>query len=347
MIRVGIAGATGYTGIELVRLLSRHPQAKVVYATSEQYQDQPLTAVYPHLGGEVAVTAAALDAAELGRQCDVVFTALPHGVPLQIVPALLAAGARVIDLGADFRLRDGAEYAKWYGLEHTAPSELAQAVYGLPELFRDQVRGARLVANPGCYPTAAALAAAPLLQAGLVEPDSLIVDAKSGVSGAGRGLKVGVHFAEVYENFSAYGIAGTHRHTPEIEQTLAAVAGQPLTISFTPHLVPMVRGILVTLYGKLTRSVTTQEVLQVCAEHYDREWFVRIRPEGNIPQTKEVLGSNFCDIGARVDPRTGRVLVVAVIDNLVKGAAGQAVQNMNLQFGLAENTGLMHLPLYP
>ncbi|BDG61313.1 N-acetyl-gamma-glutamyl-phosphate reductase [Caldinitratiruptor microaerophilus] len=348
MIRVGIAGATGYTGVELVRILSRHPQVRIVAGTSEQYQGSALGAVFPHLGEEAgALELLPLEAERLAAACDVVFLALPHGVAGSVAPALVAEGVKVIDLGADFRLRDPEAYRAWYRHDPAPAELLAEAAYGLPELYREAIRPARLVANPGCYPTSCALAAAPLLKAGLVETRGIVFDSKSGVSGAGRGVSLGVHFGEVNENFKAYSVAGTHRHTPEIEQTLSDLAGEAIRVTFTPHLVPMTRGILTTAYFQLKEPVSREAVLEVFRDFYRGAPFVRVRPAGNLPQTKEVWGSNRCDIGVEVDARTGRVLVVAVLDNLVKGAAGQAVQNMNLLFGLPETLGLEALPVYP
>lgn len=346
MIRAGIAGATGYTGIELVRLLLQRPDVEIAAITTEQYVGQELARVYPHLQGRIERSGAALDAEQLA-ECDVVFTALPHGHAMNVAKAVKAAGHRLIDIGSDFRLRDPAVYTRWYKVEHTATDLLAEAVYGLPELYRERVKETWLVGNPGCYPTTCALAAAPLLKADVVERQGIIFDSKSGVSGAGRGLSLGVHFSEITESFKAYNIAGTHRHTPEIEQTLSDLAGEPIVINFTPHLVPMVRGILTTAYFNLKASLDTAQVLQLFQEFYAGEPFVRIRPAGDLPTTKQVLGSNYVDIGAQVDPRTGRVLVICVEDNLVKGAAGQAIQNMNLLFGLPETTGLLQLPIYP
>lgn len=347
-LKVGIAGATGYGGIELLRLLGNHPEAEVVLTGTESYAGQALAAVFPHLTGRVTQTGREATPEALAAECDVVFTSLPHGVPMKLAPAVLAAGRRLIDVGADFRLRDIAAFEAWYKHKHEAPDLLAHAVYGLPELFRDQIKGANLVGNPGCYPTSCALAAAPLLKAGAVETRGIIFDSKSGVSGAGRGVNLGVHFAEVNENFKAYNIAGGHRHTPEIEQTLSDVAGTPIVVTFTPHLVPMTRGILTTGYFQLKQEQSTEQVLALFREFYAGEPFVRVRPAGDLPATKQVWGSNYCDIGLQVDRRTGRVLVIAVIDNLVKGAAGQAIQNMNLMFGLPETTGLLSAaPVYP
>ncbi|HWI53291.1 MAG TPA: N-acetyl-gamma-glutamyl-phosphate reductase [Symbiobacteriaceae bacterium] len=347
-IKVGIAGATGYGGIELLRLLSNHPEAEVVLAGTESYVGQELAAVYPHLAGRTSMTGREATPEALAAECDVVFTALPHGVPMKLAPAVLTAGKKLIDLGADFRLRDTSAFETWYKHKHDAPELQAQAVYGLPELYRSKIKEASLVGNPGCYPTSCALAAAPLLKGGLVESKGIIFDSKSGVSGAGRGVNLGVHYAEVNENFKAYNIAGAHRHTPEIEQTLGDLAGAPVVVSFSPHLVPMTRGILTTAYFQLTIDATTEQLLNTFRDFYKDEPFVRIRPAGDLPQTKQVWGSNYCDIGLQVDRRTGRVLVVAVIDNLVKGAAGQAIQNMNILFGLPETTGLLAAaPIYP
>jgi len=347
-IQVGIAGATGYSGVELLRLLGGHPEVALVLAGTESYVGQELGAVYPHLGGRVSLLGREATPEALASECDVVFTALPHGVPMKLAPAVLAAGKRLIDLGADFRLKDAAAFEAWYKHKHEATDLLAEAAYGLPELYRNQIREARLVGNPGCYPTSCALAAAPLLKAGLVETRGIIFDSKSGVSGAGRGVNLGVHYCEVNENSKAYNIAGGHRHTPEIEQTLTELAGRPVVVSFTPHLVPMTRGILTTAYFNLKDDRSTEELLALYREFYMDEPFVRVRPAGDLPTTKQVWGSNYCDIGLQVDRRTGRVLVIAVIDNLVKGAAGQAVQNMNLLFGLPETTGLLGAaPIWP
>lgn len=346
-LKVGIAGATGYSGIELLRLLGDHPETEVVFAGTESYVGQELASVFPHLTDRIALQGRQADPESLA-ECDVVFTALPHGVTMKLAPAVLAAGKRLIDLGADFRLRDTAAYEQWYKVKHEAQELQAEAVYGLPELFREQIRGARLVGNPGCYPTSCALAAAPLLKEGVVERRGIIFDSKSGVSGSGRGVNLGVHFSEVNENFKAYNIAGAHRHTPEIEQTLSDLAGEQVVVTFTPHLVPMTRGILTTAYFQLKEEMNTEQVLSLFRDYYDREPFVRVRKAGDLPATKQVAGSNYCDIGVQVDRRAGRVIVVAVLDNLVKGAAGQAVQNMNLICGLPETTGLLSAaPVYP
>lgn len=349
MIKAAIAGATGYTGIELLRLLQQHPNVTLVYAGTESYANQALGQVYPHLQDVSSLTALQHDAEVMAAMADVIFMALPHGVAMQMAPIILAAGKKIIDLGADFRLQDAAVYQQWY--QHPAADEkiLQQAVYGLPEmLVREKIKSAQLIANPGCYPTAATLGMMPALQANIVNNNEVIVDAKSGVSGAGRGLALASHFCEVAENFKAYNIAGLHRHTPEIEQNIAAITQEKTIIQFTPHLLPMVRGLLTTTYLKLNQPLTLQQVWDIYAQAYQAEPFIRLRPLNELPQTKQVSGSNYCDIGLQIDPRTQRLIVVSVIDNLLKGAAGQAVQNFNLQFGFAETTGLLHwIPRYP
>ncbi len=345
-IKVGIIGATGYAGAELVRILSAHPGVELTALVSKSYVGQSFAEVYPHLYQHVPQLCRELDEPALAKECDVVFTALPHGHAVPVARAVLDAGKKFIDLGADFRFQCPEVYAEWYKLKHEAPDLLAQAVYGLPELHREQIKSASLVGNPGCYPTSVILGLAPLLKSGLVDTDTVVADSKSGVSGAGRGLSLGTHFNEVNENFRAYNV-GAHRHTPEIEQELGRLAGQDMVISFTPHLTPMNRGILSTVYAKLTRPMTTEQVRSIYEDFYRSEFFVRLLPPAVLPQTKAVTGSNHCDVAPVVDPRTGRVVVIAAIDNLVKGAAGQAVQNMNLMFGLPESTGLDRPGLYP
>ncbi|MDA8097670.1 MAG: N-acetyl-gamma-glutamyl-phosphate reductase [Desulforudis sp.] len=346
MINVGIIGATGYTGAELVRLLGRHPQAKLVGLTSRTYRGEPYWRVYPHLNDYVDLDCEELDLVQLVSRTDVVFTALPHGHSMDVAREVLRQGKKLVDLGADFRLRQSRVYEQWYGVTHTATELLNEAVYGLPELYRESITEARLVANPGCYPTASILALAPLLCKGLVYQNSIIVDAKSGVSGAGRQFSLKGHFAETNENFQAYNVAA-HRHTPEIEQELSLLAGAELLINFTPHLVPMTRGILATVYVNLKNYFDREELYTVFAEFYRDEPFVRVLPPGVLPQTKAVAGSNHCDIGIVSDSRTNRAIILSAIDNLVKGASGQAIQNMNLLFGLDETTGLMYPGLYP
>lgn len=343
MIKVGIIGATGYTGAELVRLLSGHPETEIGLLSSHSYVGKKYREVYPHSlpAGDLELVD---DNPENFAGVDQVILALPHGLAGALAGKLTAMGKRVIDLGADYRLADPAVYEEWY--QHPAPANLEQAVYGLPELKRELIKGAKLVANPGCYPTASILGLAPALKTGMIETESIIIDAKSGVTGAGRGLSLGSHFSEVNENFKAYNV-GKHRHTPEIEQEFSGLAGEKITVSFTPHLVPMSRGILATIYGRLKPGWTEAQVRQAYTEFYAGEQFVTMLPAGVLPQTKWVYGSNHCMVSLVVDGRTGRLVVLSVIDNLVKGAAGQAVQNMNLLWGLPEGMGLEMVPLMP
>lgn len=345
MVKVAVVGASGYTGAELLRLLLNHGGVEVTCVTARQHAGSPVASVFPSLLGRTQLVCEPLEPSAVAARADLVFTALPHESAMAAIPDILAAGARVIDLSADYRLRDPAVYAAWYA-PHTSPELLAEAVYGLPELYREQIRGARLVANPGCYPTSVALALAPLLKAGLIDPASLIIDSKSGTSGAGRAAKLDSLYCEVNEGFKAYGV-GKHRHTPEIEQTLSALAGTPVVVSFTPHLLPVNRGILSTCYATLTTPTTTEDLLGLFDGFYQNEPFVRVHPPGSLPNVAYVRGSNYCDLGLVCDPRTNRIIVVATIDNLVKGAAGQAVQNMNLLLGLDESAGLGVIPLYP
>ena len=345
MIRIGIVGASGYTGVELARLLCGCPDVKLTVATSRQHKGRKLAEVYPSLAGLVDIVCEDLPAGELVERADLFFTAVPHQTAMAIVPDLLQAGKKVVDLSADFRLHDADVYEKWYQ-KHTAQQYLAEAVYGLPELHRQQIAKARLVANPGCYPTSVILGLAPLLQDGAIEPETIIADSKSGASGAGRGAQTGTLFCEVTEGFKAYKVA-EHRHTPEMEQEINALCKKPVTISFTPHLLPMSRGILSTIYAKLAKPLTDNEVFDIYRDYYKDEPFVRLCAPGTLPATQFVRGSNFCDIGFKTDSRTGRVVIVSAIDNLVKGAAGQAVQNMNLMCSLPETRGLLVVPLFP
>ena len=345
-IKVAIMGATGYTGAELARILSRHDQAEIVALGTQNYGGQSMEDVYPHLGKYNRLVCEEYAPGLLPEQADVLFVALPHGHAMPLALECKRQGKIMIDLGADFRLKDYLEYQQWYGVPHTAQDLLPEAVYGLPEIKRELIKGAWLVANPGCYPTSVILALAPLLQSNLIDKNSIVADSKSGVSGAGRGLDLGVHFSEVNENFKAYNV-GKHRHTPEIEQELGLLAGDQLTITFTPHLLPITRGILSTIYAKLTRDVNAAALLELYREYYRDEFFVRVLPEGILPQTKWTTGGNHCDLGLTVDRRTGRVIVISAIDNLVKGAAGQAVQNMNIVCGFPENTALTGPGLYP
>jgi N-acetyl-gamma-glutamyl-phosphate reductase len=345
MHRIGVIGASGYTGVELLRLLTRHPKTELVCVTSRQYKGQAVCDVFPSLLGCLDLVFEDVDPSVLAERADLVFTAVPHQAAMGMIPALLKAGCRVIDLSADFRISDVTTYETWYQ-EHTAAELLSEAVYGLPELFRNQIPAARLVANPGCYPTSVALALAPLIEKALIDPATLIVDSKSGVSGAGRSVKLESLYCEVNEGFKAYGLP-KHRHTPEIEQTLSRLAGKKVTISFTPHLLPVNRGILSTCYATLTNKLSMDILHNIYCERYASENFVRVLPKGLLPNISQVNGSNYCDIGLAVDDRTGRVIVLAAIDNLVKGAAGQALQNMNLMLGLSEGSGLTMPPLFP
>jgi len=345
MIRIGIVGASGYTGVELARLLCHHPDVTLTVATSRQYKGKKLADAYPNLAGLVDIVCEDPVTEDLVERADLFFTAVPHQTAMAIVPDLLKAGKKVIDLSADFRLHDAGVYEKWYQ-KHTAQEYLAEAVYGLPELHREQIANTRLVANPGCYPTSVILGLAPLLQAELIDPETIIADSKSGTSGAGRTAQTGTLFCEVTEGFKAYKVAA-HRHTPEMEQEISELCKKPVTISFTPHLLPISRGILSTIYAKLSRPVTDNELYELYLNFYRNEAFVRLCGKDTFPATQFVRGSNFCDVGFKTDNRTGRIIVLAAIDNLVKGAAGQAVQNMNLMCNLPETSGLLTVPLFP
>jgi N-acetyl-gamma-glutamyl-phosphate reductase len=344
-MRIAVLGATGYTGLELVRLLSQHPEMELTCLTSDSQAGVPFPDVYPHASGIVPHVLEPVDADHVAEIADIAMLGLPSGLSTAIVPELLARGLRVIDLAGDHRL-PAEEYGTWY--KKTPPSDdvLDQAVYGLPELYAPQIATAQLIANPGCYPTATLLSLVPLLRHGLIDPASLIVDAKSGVTGAGKALNPGIHFAEVNENFKAYKV-GAHQHIPEIERILTREnGGEQVTISFTTHLVPMNRGILTTSYAQLTEARSSADLLDLYADFYRDAPFVRIHPPGRFPQTRDVSASNYCDIGLYADPRTGRVTVLAAIDNLVKGAAGQAIQNLNILAGLEQTTGLTSMPVY-
>ncbi len=346
MLNVAIIGASGYTGVELARILCNHPEVRLTAATSRQYAGQPLSHVFPNLRQKTNLICENLSAEELCAKADFFFTAVPHKTAMDIVPDLLIAGKKVVDLSADFRLRDVAVYEEWYQ-KHTAVELLKEAVYGLPELYRQQIRTSRLVANPGCYPTSIILALAPLLKAGVINPQSIIADSKSGTSGAGRSAQVGSLYCEVADGFRAYKVGGTHRHTPEIEQEINVFLQEPVRISFTPHLLPISRGILSTVYAQLQPGIHQADISQLYEKMYAQEPFVRILPENNFPATQYVRGSNFCDIGFKIDTRTDRIIILSTIDNIVKGAAGQAVQNMNLMCGFAETAGLESAPFFP
>ncbi|WP_043632223.1 N-acetyl-gamma-glutamyl-phosphate reductase [Chromobacterium haemolyticum] len=342
MIKVGIVGGTGYTGVELLRLLAGHPSARVTAVTSRKEAGMKVADLFPSLRGRIDLAFSTPDEARL-QDCDVVFFATPNGIAMNEARELLAAGVRVVDLAADYRIQDVAEWEKWYGMSHGSPDLVAEAVYGLPEINREAIRGARLVANPGCYPTAVQLGFLPLIEAGAVELSSLIADCKSGVSGAGRKAEVGALLAEAGDSFKAYGVAG-HRHLPEIRQGLGRAAAQPVGLTFVPHLTPMIRGIHATLYARLKADVDVQALFE---RRYEGEAFVDVLPAGSHPETRSVRGANVCRIAAHKPQGGDTVVVLSVIDNLVKGAAGQAVQNMNLMFGLPEQAGLDIVPLLP
>ncbi len=346
MIRAAIIGSTGYAGAELARLLTEHPETELIGCGSRSFAGERYSDLYRNLNGLVGLTCGDDDIGKLAQEADVIFTATPQGYCASVLTGEILSEAKVIDLSADFRLKDVDVYEKWYGIHHASPQFLPEAVYGLCEIHREEIRGTRLLANPGCYTTCSILTLYPLVKEGAVDPDSLIIDAKSGTSGAGRSAKVGNLFCEVNENMKAYAVA-THRHTPEIEEQLSEACGRPLTVSFTPHLVPMQRGILVTAYGNLTRDFSWEEIRRIYEAYYGDEFFIRLLDEGVCAETRWVRGSNFVDIGFAVDPRTGRIVAMGALDNLVKGAAGQAVQNMNLMFGLPETLGLTHAPLFP
>ena len=346
MIKVGIIGATGYAGGELVRILMGHKEAEIVWYGSRSYIDQKYADVYRNMFQIVDAKCMDDNIEALADQVDVIFTATPQGFLASVINENILGKTKIIDLSADFRIKDVKVYEKWYGIEHKSPQFIEEAVYGLCEVNRDKVKGARLIANPGCYTTCSILTAYPLAKEGIIDMRTLIVDAKSGTSGAGRGAKVPNLFCEVNENMKAYGVA-SHRHTPEIEEQLRYASGENVTISFTPHLVPMNRGILATEYATLKKDVTGEEVKAIYDKYYADEKFVRVLGEGVCPETKWVEGSNYVDIGFKLDPRTNRIVMMGAIDNLVKGAAGQAVQNMNLLFGLPESEGLELVPMFP
>ena len=345
MIKIGIVGGTGYTGVELLRLLAVHPQAEVVMITSRSEAGMAVADLYPNLRGHYSL-AFTEPAEQALAACDLVFFATPHGVAMRMVPGLIAAGTRVVDLSADFRIKDLEVWSKWYGMPHGSPEWAAKAVYGLPEVERDAIRTAQLVANPGCYPTAIQLGFLPLLEQGLVDTQRLIADAKSGASGAGRQASVGMLHGEIGESFKAYGASG-HRHLPEIRQGLSAASGTPAGLTFVPHLLPMIRGIEATLYAEL-KDVSRFDELQALYEtRYAQEPFVDVLPFGSHPETRSVRGGNMCRIALHRQEDSNVVIVSSVIDNLVKGAAGQAIQNMNIMFGLEETLGLDQPALLP
>ncbi|RGY97161.1 N-acetyl-gamma-glutamyl-phosphate reductase [Clostridium sp. AM58-1XD] len=345
-MKVGIIGATGYAGEELVRLLLQREDTKIVWYGSKSYVGQKYAAVYPNMFQFVPDFCREDDMEQLAEEADVIFTATPQGLCASLVSEEILSKTKIIDLSADYRIKDVEIYEQWYKIKHASPQFIKEAVYGLPEINREDVKKARLIANPGCYPTCSFLTVYPMVKEGIIDENTLIIDAKSGTSGAGRGAKVDNLYCEVNENMKAYGVA-SHRHTPEIEEQLSYVAGKNVTISFTPHLVPMNRGILVTAYASLKKDVSEKDVRDIYEAYYGSEYFVRVLEDGMVPQTRFVEGSNFADVNFKLDRRTDRIVMMGAIDNLVKGAAGQAVQNMNLMFGLPENTGLKQIPMFP
>ena len=346
MIKVGIIGATGYAGSELVRILLGHKDVEIKWYGSRSYIDKKYASIYQNFFQLVDANCMDDNMEVLADQVDVIFTATPQGLCASLVNEEILSKVKIIDLSADFRIKDVKVYEEWYKLEHKSPQFIEEAVYGLCEINREDVKKARLVANPGCYTTCSILTCYPLVKEGIIDPNTIIVDAKSGTSGAGRGAKVDNLFCEVNENMKAYGVAN-HRHTPEIEEQLGYACGEKITINFTPHLVPMNRGILATAYASLKKDVTYEEVKAIYDKYYADEKFVRVLEKDVCPQTKWVEGSNYVDVNFKIDPRTNRIIMMGAIDNLIKGAAGQAVQNMNLMFGLKESEGLELVPMFP
>ena len=342
MIKAGIVGGTGYTGVELLRLLAQHPDVELTAITSRKEAGMPVAEMFPSLRGRVSLAFSTPDEAPL-KSCDVVFFATPNGVAMQQTRELLDAGVKVIDLAADFRIQDVAEWSKWYGMEHACPDLVAEAVYGLPEINRDKIKGARLIANPGCYPTAVQLGFLPLVEAGVIDTRWMVADCKSGVSGAGRKAEIGALFAEASDNFKAYAVQG-HRHLPEIRQGIARMAGHDVGLTFVPHLTPLIRGIQATLYAKISKDVDLQALFDA---RYANEYFVDVMPAKSHPETRSVRASNLCRIAVHRPQGGDTVVILSVIDNLVKGAAGQAVQNMNILFDLPENSALTQIPVMP
>ncbi len=346
MVKVGIIGSTGYAGQEIVRILLRHPEAKIVWYGSRSYIDKRYSEVFGNMFQIVDDICKGENMSELASQVDVIFTATPQGLCGSLVNEEILSKVKIIDLSADFRIKDVEKYEKWYGIHHESPDFIGEAVYGLCEINREDIKKARLIANPGCFPTCSILSVYPLAKEGIIDMDTLIIDAKSGTSGAGRGAKVQNLYCEVNENIKAYGVA-IHRHTPEIEDQLSYASGENVILNFTPHLVPMNRGILVTAYAKLKKQVSYEDLRKLYDKYYQNEYFVRVLDKDVPPETRWVEGSNFVDVNFKIDPRTNRVIMMGAMDNLVKGAAGQAVQNMNLLFGFKENLGLEMPPVFP
>jgi N-acetyl-gamma-glutamyl-phosphate reductase len=343
--RVGIIGATGYTGVELLRLLLHHPEVEVTALTSQKYAGVPIDQVFPSLMKSLQLKCEELNVDQILRKTDFIFTAVPHKTAMEVVPLFHRQGKRIVDLSADFRFKEAALYEKWYQ-KHTSADLLPESVYGLPELHRDKIRSAKIVGNPGCYPTGALIGLIPLVKKQMISLENIVIDSKSGVSGAGRDVVLGSLFCEVNEGVKAYKIF-EHRHLPEIEQELSGMAQKKVAVTFVPHLIPMDRGILTTIYVVPTKKWKTEEVLNTFQEHYQKDPFVRVYPRGKLPNTKDVRGSNYCDIGVNVHESEDRAVIVTAIDNLVKGASGEAVQNMNIMLGFPETMGLDGLPLFP
>lgn len=344
-IKVAVVGATGYTGLELIRILINHPEVDLTVLTSQKYAGMKIDNIFPSLKNKISLLCERLESNEVSKKADIIFTALPHKTAMETIPHFYREGKRVIDLSADFRFKDPKIYEMWYQ-KHSSPELLRESVYGLPELNRERISKAMLVGNPGCYPTGALIGLIPLVKSGFINLDKIIIDSKSGVSGAGRDVVVESLFCEVNEGVKAYKIF-SHRHTPEIEQELSEIAGESVKITFVPHLVPMDRGILTTIYLELKKEMKQDDVLDLYQEFYRNEPFVRIYPKGMFPNTKDVRGSNFCDVGIMVNDKDGRLVVVTAIDNLIKGASGEAVQNMNIMLGFPETMGLDSIPLFP
>ena len=345
MIKVGIAGASGYTGIELIRLLANHSETELSVLTSETYKGKSISDVFPSLNGIIDIELQPLDNG-IFKTCDVVFLALPHTTGMDKLPQIIKSNCKVVDLSADYRLQDPNAYPKWYALTHTHPELLSQTVYGLSELHREKIKSAQVVANPGCYPTSVILALAPLMKTDWVDLTSIISDSKSGVSGAGRKLSTTTHFSEVNEGVIPYSLA-SHRHTPEMEQELSSLAGKPIKISFSPHLIPMSRGMLSTVYINLKKKLNEDDLIEHYQTFYSNEYFVRILSKGKLASTHAVSHSNFCDVGIKIDTRVSRLIITSALDNLVKGASGQAIQNMNIMQGFEEKLGLQSPGIFP
>ena len=343
--KVGIIGATGYTGVELLRLLLLHPEVEVTALTSQKYAGIPIDQAFPSLMKHLQLKCEELSVDQISKKTDFIFTAVPHKTAMETVPLFYQKGKKVVDLSADFRFKDPAVYEKWYQ-KHTSTELLPESVYGLPELHREEIKNAKIVGNPGCYPTGALIGLIPLIKKGMISYENIVIDSKSGVSGAGRDVVLGSLFCEVNEGVKAYHVF-KHRHLPEIEQELSQQTKKKITVTFVPHLIPMDRGILTTLYVNFSKKMKTEDVLKVFQEHYKKEPFVRIYPKGSLPNTKDVKGSNFCDIGIVVNESDTRGVIVTAIDNLVKGASGEAVQNMNIMLGYPETMGLDVVPLFP